>query len=141
MIKIVLVRFGPPVPIPQISRALQPHFGDAHPMAFPMPGAVVSVFNTESTVEQVTASIKEVTDEVPFFIFEFNPEGCQLPGELVTQISGGSPVERRSAQVQRPNQSRPARTMDEVLDKIADFGIESLTEEEKTILNSNRSEG
>jgi hypothetical protein len=128
MQKIVIMRFGPPTPIFEINAALKPHFADKLAKAFPMPGGVMSVFNTESSIEEVTASIKETGVPVPFFIFPFNADACQLPPQAIAAITGEAD-NGTSAPTRTP-------TMDEVLEKISATGIESLTPEEKAVLNA-----
>lgn len=137
MKKIVVLRFGPPMPIPEINQALRPHFAaDQSAKAFPMPGGVLSVFSTESTLEQVSDSIKALNMPIPFFVFEYHLETSSLPKPIEDAINDSTPACDAS-----PDEEVVEPTVDEILEKITAQGIESLTEREREILNDNKSEG
>ena len=96
--------------------------------ALPIPGAVLSIFNTESSIEDVRASIEETG---AFFILTDNAE-LVLPQPLMAEIekvfpSGAQPVK----------EAEPL-TMDEILDLISQNGIESLTPAQKQQLENLR---
>jgi hypothetical protein len=126
MTKLFLIRFGQ-TPSPIVSNALIPHMvGKA--TALPIPGAVLSIFNTESSIEDVRASIEETG---AFFILTDNAE-LVLPQPLMEAIekvfpSGAQPVK----------EDKPL-TMDEILDLISQNGIESLTPAQKQQLENLR---
>jgi len=123
MEKIVIMRFGPQMPIREINEALKPHFAnDLNATAIPVPGGVLSVFNTESTPEEVSKSLKRVDRNLPFFVMPYNENLMQIPG-LTSDES--SDVE---------DDEFPSITVNEILDKISTNGIASLTEIEKAIL-------
>lgn len=137
MQKIVILRFGPPIPIPEINAALRPHFADQAAKAFPMPGGVMSVFNTNSTIEEVTNSVKEAVPGLPFFIFSYDPKGRSLPQPLIDAIESDAEPTSNGAQA-----TATELTIDEILEKITASGMESLTPSELAVLNANRrSEG
>jgi len=122
--KIVIMRFGPSVAIPEITLALVPHFqNDPRPLRFPVPGGVISVFNTDSTPEEVAASLKEVSPELPFLVMPFDKDRLQLPG--LFEIIGEDTTETAA----------PPLTIDQILDKVNATGMSSLTDEERNILN------
>lgn len=134
MQKIVILRFGPPIPIPEINAALRPHFADQRAKAFPMPGGVMSVFSTESSIEEVATSIKECgVPGISFFVFPFDEKSCQLPPQLIAAINDGA------ANNSSPVPSRQL-TVDEILEKISAHGRESLTPDELETLNRSRTE-
>lgn len=122
------MRFGPPIPIPEIHEALKPHFqNDPAPKMMPTPGGVMSIFSTDSTPEEVADSLKEVSPDLPFFVMPLDSNRMQIPGLF----------ERLGENVQS-EEVRPTLTVDQILDKISDSGMESLTEEEKATLEANR---
>lgn len=124
MRKIVFMRFGPPIPIPQVSAALRPHIANPETAyAFPMPGGVLSIFDTESTDEQITADVKPTG--AFFFVFPFNGNATALPEPIMERL-GATPTTSPEAETEL--------TIDDVLQKVHDHGMESLTPVEKAIL-------
>jgi len=122
MKKLFLVRFGS-VPNPEVSQALKPHIvGPA--FAAPIPGAILSVFNTQSSEEQITQDVKETG--ATFFLMEESKVNLNLPEALMQAINA---VIKTATQVAIPD-----LTVDEILDKISRSGVESLTQNEKAIL-------
>lgn len=123
MNKIVIMRFGPQRPIKEINKALRPHFShDANAKAVPVPGGVMSVFNTESTLEDVSKSLKRISQDLPFFVMKYDETHMQIPGLTPNEASD---VE---------DDATPTLTVDQILEKISANGINSLTENEKSIL-------
>jgi hypothetical protein len=122
MEKLILIRFGDS-PNPIVSRALAPHIvGQA--FASPIPGAIMSIFNTDSSIEQVSASVKETGAYfvlVPWAKAEFN-----LPSELMDAVE----------MVMASTPEAEDLTLDDVLDLISRNGIASLTPEQRRILES-----
>ena len=124
MRKIVFMRFGPPIPIPPISAALRPHIANPEAAyAFPMPGGVLSIFDTESTDEQITADVKPTG--AFFFVFPFNGNATALPEPI---------MEKLGVIATTPAEDTTELTIDDVLQKVHDHGMESLTPVEKAIL-------
>jgi DNA-binding NarL/FixJ family response regulator len=122
MKKLFLVRFGS-TPNPAVSQALKPHIvGPA--FAAPIPGAILSVFNTESSEEEITQDVKETG--ATFFLMEETKVNLNLPEALMHAINA---VLQTAAQTATPD-----LTVDEILDKISRSGVESLTQREKEIL-------
>ena len=122
--RIVIMRFGPPTPIKAINDALLPHFqNDPKAVMLPTPGGVMSVFNTDSTPEEVAASLKEVSSDLPFFVMPLNSECMQIPG-LFEHFGENVPNEPQTSTL----------SVDEVLEKISATGLESLTEDERALL-------
>jgi hypothetical protein len=125
MEKLVLVRFGQ-APSPVVSRALAPHIvGQA--VAVPVPGAIMSVFNTDSNLDQVCDDIKATG---AFFILaRFNDINIELPEEIISVIhqAMGTPTPRETERVY---------TMDELLDLISKNGIDSLTDDQRRQLEN-----
>lgn len=126
MQKLILVRFGTQ-PSPAVSMALKPHLvGDA--FAGPIPGAIMSVFNTNSTKEQIAADVKETG--AYFILMRADEATINLPEELITVIDnivGDEPA--------RATDHREL-TIDDILDLINKNGIESLTPDQRRILDN-----
>lgn len=127
MTQVILIRFGE-VPNPAITAILAPHMiGKA--IATPVPGAIMSVFNTNSDVAQIAQELKELGPN--FFIFKREDAKFNLPEEFLTKID----------QVMGSDAPKPARrewTVDEVLDIIADQGMDALTPEQRSVLERGR---
>lgn len=126
MQKFILIRFGNS-PSPAVSQALKPHIqGPA--FAGPIPGAIMSVFNSSSEESQIAEAIKETG--ATFFLMKEDAISLNLPDgmmEAINQVLGTAP--------QAPAQEL---TLDDVLDKISASGFESLTPAELDILTSSR---
>jgi hypothetical protein len=130
MKKLILVRIGQ-VPNPMVTAALIPHM-TGRPVAFPIPGAIVSIFDTQSSIEQVSESIKETG--AFFFLMEQRNAAMHLPPEvmeIISQVTEGSETSTSS----QPEQEL---SIDDVLDLITQNGIESLTPAQKQILDQSR---
>jgi hypothetical protein len=123
MTQVILIRFGE-TPNPAITAILAPHMiGKA--IATPVPGAIMSVFNTESEVAQIAQELTELGPN--FFIFKREDAKFNLPEEFIAKIDevmGG----------EAPKPARREWTVDEVLDIIADQGINALTPEQRAVL-------
>jgi hypothetical protein len=123
MTQVILIRFGE-TPNPAITAILAPHMiGKA--IATPVPGAIMSVFNTESDVALIAQQLKELGPN--FFIFKREDAKFNLPEEFIAKID----------EVMGSEAPKPVRrewTVDEILDIIVNHGIESLTPEQRAIL-------
>lgn len=75
MKRFALIRFGS-VPNPDVTMALQSHIDLSRSVAFPIPGAVMSIFDTESDPIQIAADVRAVG--VQFIICPFNPKTIEL---------------------------------------------------------------
>ena len=126
MQKLILVRFGNQ-PSPAVSMALKPHIvGNA--FAGPIPGAIMSVFNTESTKEEIAEDIKETG--AYFMLMRADEATINLPEELMAVIA-----QITSEEPGRATDSREL-TIDDILDLINKNGIESLTPDQRRILDN-----
>ena len=126
MQKLILVRFGNQ-PSPAVSMALKPHIvGNA--FAGPIPGAIMSVFNTESTKEEIAEDIKETG--AYFMLMRADEAVINLPEELMAVIA-----QITSEEPGRATDSREL-TIDDILDLINKNGIESLTPDQRRILDN-----
>jgi len=126
MQKLILVRFGNQ-PSPAVSMALKPHIvGNA--FAGPIPGAIMSVFNTESTKEEIAEDIKETG--AYFMLMRADEVSINLPEELMAVIA-----QIVSEEPGRATDSREL-TIDDILDLINKNGIESLTPDQRRILDN-----
>jgi hypothetical protein len=126
MQKLILVRFGNQ-PSPAVSMALKPHIvGNA--FAGPIPGAIMSVFNTESTKEEIAEDIKETG--AYFMLMRADEVSINLPEELMAVIAQITSEE--------PGRATDLRelTIDDILDLINKNGIESLTPDQRRILDN-----
>lgn len=122
MKKLVLIRIGQ-VPNPQVTAALIPHM-TGRPVAFPIPGAIVSIFDTESSLHEVSESVKETG--AFFFLTELENSKINLPEEVMELVG------LRDQPQDQPQSAE--QTVDEILDLIRERGVEVLTEEQKRIL-------
>jgi|688.fasta_scaffold151421_2 hypothetical protein len=125
MTNLTLIRFGQS-PSPEVSAALAPHIiGKA--VALPIPGAILSIFKSNSTMDEVRDSIAQTG---AMFILSESTE-MVLPQPLMDAIikvfKGAAPV----------LEDKPL-TMDEILDLISQNGIESLTPAQKQQLENLR---
>jgi hypothetical protein len=126
MTTLALIRFGQ-TPNPIVSQALAPHIiGKA--VAVPVPGAILSVFNTESSVDDVRESVQATG---VFFILSDRAQ-LALPQPLMDAIADAFPNDGEPAKDDKP------LTMDEILDLISQNGIESLTSAQKQQLENLR---
>lgn len=123
MTQVILIRFGE-MPNPAITAILAPHMiGKA--IATPVPGAIMSVFNTNSDVALIAQQLKELGPN--FFIFKREDAKFNLPEEFIAKID----------EVMGSEAPKPARrewTVDEILDIITNQGIDALTPEQRAIL-------
>jgi hypothetical protein len=124
MEKVILIRFGQ-APSPAVSMALRPHIvGNA--FAGPIPGAIMSVFNTNSNLETVCNDIKRTG---AFFIFaRYKDINIELPEEVIEAIN--------RVMGTQPAPARRTYTMDELLDLISKVGIDNLTQDQRDQLES-----
>ena len=126
MQKLILVRFGNQ-PSPAVSTALKPHIVGSS-FACPIPGAIMSVFNTESTKEEITADVKRTG--AYFILMRADEAIINLPEELMEVI-----VQIRCDEPAISTDSREL-TIDDILDLINENGIESLTPNQIRILDN-----
>jgi hypothetical protein len=131
MKKLILVRFSPTMqPNPAVTAALKPHMKmNPRPIAFPVPGAIVTLMVTDSTLDQVRDSINATG--AMFVLADLENAKVQLPQEIMN-----SPMLRNyiSQEPQRP--APRVWTLDELLDLVAANGIDSLTPEQMAALNA-----
>jgi hypothetical protein len=121
MKKLALLRFGNS-PSREVSAALAPHIVGKG-FAAPVPGAILSVFNTNSSIEEVSSGV--ASTGATFVLTEFIPgQSVCLPPELMLMIDG------ITGEAERP-EPKTQWTLDELLDIINQGGIESLTPEQK----------
>ena len=114
-----LIRFGN-APDPRVTAALAPHIA-GKAFAAPIPGAILSVFNTKSEEAQITQDVKRTG--ALFFLIDRAKMNMSLPEEILNTINKVLGVAAQVAQ------TRPL-TIDEILDKISVSGVESLTADE-----------
>lgn len=129
MKKIIILRFGPPIPMPQVSAALKPHIANPQTaITMPCPGGVISIFDSESTEEEIAADVKATGAD--FFIFPYNRAAMNLPRPVMEQLDSVLGTTEAPTTPARP----APLTVDQILDKINTSGRESLTPEEVAIL-------
>ena len=120
---LTLIRFGQS-PSPEVSAALAPHIvGKA--VALPIPGAILSIFKSNSSIEEVREAIAKTG---AMFIISDNTE-LVLPQPLMDAIKKIFPEAEPAAE-------EKTLTMDEILDLISQNGIESLTPDQKRQLEN-----
>ena len=120
MKKVALLRFGNS-PNPEVSKALKPHIvGQA--FASPVPGAILSVFNTNSSLTEISGSVESTG--ATFILTEFKPgQTMSLPPNLMLIIDIITGETERELD--------KTWTLDELLDLINQNGVQSLTPEQK----------
>lgn len=126
----MIFRAGVPMPIPEVSAALRPHINSPDAKAFPVPGGVVSIIDTESSIADVSAALDQVG--VFFFIVPMDANVVGMPQGLNDALNQRGIVAPSAPQPVRP------LTVDEILDKINATGVESLTDAERAILEANQ---
>ena len=126
MEKLILVRFGS-VPSPAVSAALAPHV-NGRAFAAPIPGAIMSVFNSPSNLDDICDAIKQTG--AFFMLMRFNDVNLFLPEELIEAIN------KAMGQLDRMETPSTQRewTLDEVLDLISANGMDSLTPAQRRVL-------
>lgn len=130
MKKLILVRFAPTMqPNPAVTRALAPHMKQTpKPVAFPLPGVIVTLFVTDSTLDQVRDSINETRS--CFVLADTEISHIMLPPEIMK-----TPMVKKFF-----NNSEPASqtiwSLDELLDMVAANGLDSLTPAQREALNA-----
>lgn len=127
MKKLVLVRFGQVRPIPAVTEALKPHMLPGAAVALPFPGAVVTIMDTNSNVEDIAKDVHATG--VNFLIYEANEDGT-LPAEVMVNLSKFATV-ANSASLGSVDP-----TLDQVIEKMRREGRESLTAREIQILEN-----
>lgn len=127
MKKLFLIRFGN-VPNPEVTNVLAKHIS-GRAFAGPIPGAILSVFNTESDPSTITQQLSKTG--ALFFLIEAGSLNQNLPEglmEAINKLTGNSEV--------TPQPVNPVLTMDDILDLISQNGIESLTASQLQILRA-----
>lgn len=130
MKKLILVRFTPaPIPNPAVSLALATHMMTTpRPQMFAMPGAIITLFATESDVNAVNDDLKRTNSM--FVLADTQNAMVSLPQELIRMpeiaafLGSEAPTQRQAR----------AWTLNELLDLITANGIESLTPEQRARL-------
>lgn len=122
--QVILIRFGE-TPNPAITMVLAQHIkGKA--IALPVPGAIMSVFYSESKIEDIANDLNQVGP--CFFLFDREDAKLNLPKEVMEVIDNAM-----GETAQRPVERREW-TIDEVLDQISRGGMDSLTPEQRAVL-------
>ena len=127
MKKLFLIRFGN-VPNPEVTNVLAKHIS-GRAFAGPIPGAILSVFNTESDPSTITQQLSKTG--ALFFLIEAGALNQNLPEglmEAINKLTGNSEV--------TPQPVNPVWTLDDILDLISQNGIESLTSSQLQILRA-----
>jgi hypothetical protein len=126
MKKVVLVRFGD-VPSPTVSAALKPHLNGIA-IAFPVPGAVMSIFETESSEDQIAQDVKATG--AMFLLFPLVPSQMALPVPVMEAVNAKFEISPE------PTDSIADVTLEAVIARMREHGIISLTEAEKQLLQA-----
>ncbi len=127
MKKLFLIRFGN-VPNPEVTKVLAKHIS-GRAFAGPIPGAILSVFNTKSDPSTITQQLSKTG--ALFFLIEEGALNQNLPEglmEAINKLTGNSEV--------TPQPVNPRWTLDDILDLISQNGIESLTSSQLQILRA-----
>lgn len=123
MKKVILIRFGD-TPNPAITNALIPHIhGKA--MAFPAPGSIISIFETNSELSAIDSSVNQTG--ALYFLMDFETSVMRLP------VEAHAAIDRKFGTDDHVELERGDRiySMNELLDLINENGIDSLTPNQK----------
>jgi len=134
MKKLILVRMFAQGPNPKVTNVLAPHMSQSpnRPIAFPAPGCVVTVFETNSDVAVITEQLRQL--RVFFILADIESAGVVLPPEIMV-------VCQPYFSAQPAPQDDRQFSLDELLDIINQTGRESLTpaQNEQLMRLTNRS--
>ena len=123
MRKYYLVRLGP-CPDPNVNYLLARHVEGQIAVCCQMPGVILTVFNSKSTIEEIRKELAPTG--YWFFIGEQGKDfGFQLPSDLVQHI------EKTFAK----NRVECTLSLDDLLELVEANGLESLTQPERERLN------
>lgn len=130
---IALLRFGAPIPNQAVSQAIAPHVSGPA-IATPVPGGILSVFRTESTEADIAEALRQTGAQ--FFMFDWTTAEIEAPEGFVDAVDRAifGPGRERMT----PNPEAEALTIDQILDKINERGVESLTPAERQRLEAGR---
>jgi hypothetical protein len=127
MKKLILVRLFAMNPDPRVTNVLGAHMSQTiRPVFIPTPGAMITVFETESDQKEIEAQLKQLG--VFFVLGDLQTISLVLPNELMAIIRPFT-----NDAVANPDANRQW-TLDELLDLISMSGRESLTPEQLTQL-------
>ena len=132
MKNLTLLRFGNS-PMPAVSEVLSRHMV-GQGVLMPIPGVVISVFDTETSIEVLTEELRST--DAYFYLVETNCEGLGMPDEFRDAVLQNFPHAFGDVQV-------PSNTevdIEELLNKVRTQGDDSLTPEEKDRLTRYLSE-
>ena len=130
--QLFLVRMGDR-PNPQVTQALMPFVHEGKAIAFPIPGAIVSIFYTEHDIPEIATAIQERTGV--FFMLSENA-AFHFPQEVTNMIlSQMQRLGMTSHQVVEPSaEHEPTPTLDDLLELISRGGMNSLTTAQRQLL-------
>ena len=123
MQNLTLLRFGNS-PMPEVSKVLSRHMV-GQGVLMPIPGVVISVFDTETSIENLTEELRSTG--AYFYLVETNCSGLGMPDEFKTHVLENFPYAFGDAQAS-PIESND---IEELLNKVRTLGDDSLTPEEK----------
>jgi hypothetical protein len=135
MNKIMVIRFGKPIPLPKEHELVESEICPGNPegaMGAPMNGAIVSVFMTDKSAREVSKLFHDLAiktnDELPTVVQDLET------GEIIIDLQGQPGAHgllKHVGHIDRidPHETEPAcyMTLDQLLDKVRDHGQSSLT--------------
>lgn len=132
---IALLRFGAPIPNPAVSQAIAPHVSGPC-IATPVPGGILSVFRTESSEADIAEALRQTGAQ--FFMFDWCAAEIEAPEGFVDAVDRAVLGPDRDRNRMTPNPEAETLTIDQILDKINERGVESLTPAERQRLEAGR---
>jgi len=131
MKRFILARhgFGPS---PNFSMALRPFLNGAAILT-PLPGLILTFFESESESSEITDALKETGAH--FFLFPYDPTSFSISQKVCNDFE--SKCQSTSGINSTNTPQNVPLSIDIILDKVAETGIESLTPEEKAFLEAN----
>jgi len=139
MNKILVIRFGKPLPLPKeilLVRDVITDGSDDSAYGCPMNGGVVSVFNTELSAREVSKAFHDLgvktNDEMPTLVKDL------VTGETILDLQGQKHAHflmkhlgmEHAIDPHNDHEKPCVMTLDQLLDKVRDHGRDSLSEAE-----------
>ena len=122
--QLFLVRLGG-VPDPRVTQILMPFVHEKKAIAFPIPGAIVSIFYTEHSTEEIATAI---STQVPHYFMVSENMAFHFPPEVTTHITTKMrELGMTHHEVIEPQAAQADLTLDDLLGLVSEKGLENLT--------------
>jgi hypothetical protein len=130
--QLFLVRMGDR-PSPQVTEALMPFVHEGKAIAFPIPGAIVSIFYTEHSIPEIAQAIQERTGA--YFMLSENAAfhfPAPVMDMVLAQLQRFGMTSHEVMETQAPQE--PTLTLDDLLELVSRGGVSSLTAQQRQLL-------